>query len=126
MFLVSYFKKGITMNNEIIARVAHDVNKAYCEAIGDFSQKAWADAPEWARESAINGVKFHRENPNASPSASHDIWLKEKEDTGWKFGAKKDAEKKEHPCFLPYDQLPKEQQIKDHLFKAVVASLLSM
>ena len=27
----------------------------------------------------------------------------------------------EHPCFVPYDQLPKEQQVKDALFVAVVS-----
>jgi hypothetical protein len=35
----------------------------------------------------------------------------------------KDAEKKEHPCFRPYDELPAEQKIKDALFIAVVHAL---
>jgi len=42
---------------------------------------------------------------------------------GWKYGAVKDADKKEHPCFVPYEELPKEQQAKDHLFKATVSAL---
>ena len=70
------------------------------------------DAPEWQRESAVKGVEFNLANPDAPASASHDSWL-----------AVKDAEKKEHPCYVPYDQLPKDQQRKDAVFKAVVAAL---
>ena len=107
-----------------IARIAHQINKAYCEAIGDNSQVRWFDAPEWQKESAINGVKFHKENPEAKPSASHESWLEEKRKAGWKYGPVKDTEKKEHPCFLDYNDLPMEQKVKDYLFKAVCTELL--
>ena len=108
---------------ESIAQVAHEINKAYCEAIGDFSQPTWEMAPTWQKESAKDGVRFHIKNPDALPSDSHDNWLKEKEVNGWKYGEVKDPVKKEHPCFLPYDQLPVEQRVKDYLFKQVVKSL---
>ena len=39
-------------------------------------------------------------------------------------GPVKDPEKKEHPCFLPYDELPLSQRIKDYLFTAVVEAAL--
>jgi hypothetical protein len=42
---------------------------------------------------------------------------------GWKYGPVKDPEKKEHPCFVPYDRLPTEQKAKDYIFGAVVKSL---
>lgn len=106
-----------------IAAVCHETNRAYCAALGDNSQPAWADAPEWQRTSAIKGVEFHLANPGSPPSRSHEEWLKEKEATGWKYGPVKDPEKKEHPCFVPYDQLPPEQRIKDSLFIAVVDAL---
>jgi len=106
-----------------IAQVAHEINKAFCESIGDNSQPKWTDAPEWQKSSAIKGVEFHLVNPNASPSASHDSWLKQKQADGWKYGPIKDADKKEHPCFVPYDELPIEQRSKDFLFKQVVHSL---
>ena len=106
-----------------IAQVAHEINKAFCESIGDNSQPKWTDAPEWQKSSAIKGVEFHLVNPNASPSASHDSWLKQKQAHGWKYGPIKDADKKEHPCFVPYDELPIEQRSKDFLFKQVVHSL---
>ncbi|MCE2579581.1 hypothetical protein LDL36_13980 [Komagataeibacter sp. FNDCR1] len=103
-----------------IAKICHEVNRAYCAALGDHSQPAWNDAPEWQRSSAIKGVEFTIANPDAPPSASHDSWLKEKRETGWKYGPVKDPERKEHPCFVPYDALPLEQKVKDYLFQAVV------
>ena len=113
------------VHNDSIAMVAHEINRAYCEAIGDHSQLPWDKAPKWQRESCKNGVDFHMDNPDADPAASHQNWLEEKENDGWKWGPVKDVAKKEHPCFVPYDQLPIEQRVKDHLFKAVVNLLRS-
>ena len=107
----------------VIAMICHEVNRGYCEAIGDTSQTPWSEAPPWQRESAVKGVLFVLDNPDAPPSASHDSWLAEKKATGWKYGPVKDPEKKEHPAFLPYAELPQEQKIKDYLFKAVVEAM---
>lgn len=111
------------MTVEQVARVAHEINKAYCEAIGDTSQPTWENAPEWQKSSAIEGVKFHLANPDASPSASHESWLAQKAKEGWTYGPIKDPEKKEHPCYVPYHELPVEQRAKDYLFRQVVHSL---
>ena len=111
------------METEEIARICHEVNRAYCLALGDASQLPWDEAPEWQRTSAINGVRMHINNPNAGPEASHEAWLKEKTDTGWKFGLTKDPEKKEHPCIVPFSELPREQQAKDFIFRAIVHAL---
>lgn len=112
------------MKIEDIAKTAHEINRAYCMAIGDFSQASWESAPKWQRDSAINGVQFHRDNPEAQASSSHESWLAQKEAEGWKYGPIKDADKKEHPCFVPYDQLPVDQKAKDYLFKAVCEQLI--
>jgi len=111
------------MKVEDIARIAHEANRAYCVGIGDDSQLPWDDAPDWQRESAIKGVVFTVSHPDAPPSGSHDSWLAEKAATGWTYGALKDAVKKEHPCFVPYDHLPQEQRLKDSLFQAVVRAI---
>ena len=76
------------------------------------------------QDSVIAGVKFHIANPEASPGASHRAWLVYKTAEGWKYGPKKIVELKEHPCMLPFDQLPQDQQVKDYLFTAVVRTLL--
>lgn len=111
------------MNIENIAKAAHELNKAYCESIGDNSQPSWEDAPEWQKSSAINGVTFHLNNPDATPSASHQSWLKQKTEEGWKYGKVKNPETKEHPCFVPYEQLPNEQKAKDYIFRQTIHSL---
>jgi len=95
----------------------------WCEVNSDFSQKDWGDAEQWQRDSAINGVKFRLENPDAPASAMHDNWSKEKLANGWVYGETKDIEKKTHPCLVPFEELPEFQQKKDKLFSAIVDAL---
>lgn len=111
------------MTTEQIAQVAHEINKAYCESTGDHTQPSWADAPDWQKSSAINGVKMHLENPDATPEDSHKSWMAQKEAEGWKYGPIKNPETKEHHCMRPYNELPVEQRTKDYLFRQVVHSL---
>lgn len=109
---------------EKVARVCHEANRAYCIAIGDDSQPSWEQAPDWQKGSARMGVLTHLSALDSGaeilPSMSHDFWLEQKRKEGWKYGQVKDAEKKEHPCFLPYEQLPPEQRVKDYIFGHVV------
>lgn len=106
-----------------LAIAAHEVNRAYCRAIGDHSQLAWEHAPDWQRESAKKGVVGAL--AGNTPEQSHESWLAEKRATGWKFGPKKDEKKKEHPCMVPYAKLPPEQKAKDELFLTVVRAMAS-
>jgi len=106
-----------------IAQVAHEANRAWCAANGDFSQPAWDDAPQWQRDSAVDGVRFHLENPDAGDSASHENWMRHKVADGWVYDDVKDPEAKTHPCMVPFDQLPREQQAKDALFRAIVHAI---
>lgn len=106
-----------------IAKVCHEVNRAYCAAMGDESQLPWEAAPDWQQDSALAGVHMHLENPDATPEDSHRSWLKVKEAEGWAYGEVKDPAKKVHPCMVPYDQLPIEQRAKDYLFRAVVHAM---
>ena len=106
-----------------IAMICHEANKALCEFLGDYNQKSWSESPEWQKESAYNGVHFNLDNPNASASATHDSWLAVKQATGWKYGEVRDEVAKTHPCCVSYEQLPAEQQTRDHLFKAIVGAL---
>ena len=110
------------MNMDQIARVCHEVNRAYCQALGDMSQTAWEDAPAWQRESARMGVDMHLMD-DFGPEASHISWMKQKVEDGWVYGPVKDADAKTHPCIVPFDMLPREQQAKDFIFRAVVHAL---
>lgn len=106
-----------------IAKMCHQVNKLWCEENGDTSQKNWEEAEDWQRESAVKGVQFRIDNPEAGHDAQHNSWMKEKVDQGWVYGEVKDPEAKTHPCIVPFDQLPEFQQKKDSLFCAVVDAL---
>ena len=110
------------MTKEQIARVCHEVNRAYCQALGDNSQVAWEDAPDWQITSAIKGVELHLSR-DAGSEASHESWMAEKVAAGWVYGPVKDADAKTHPCLVPFNELPVEQQAKDYLFRAVVHAL---
>lgn len=110
------------MNYEQIARVCHEVNRAYCEALGDLSQPAWEASPQWQKDSAMLGVKLHSEN-NVGPRASHESWMAQKVAEGWVYGPVKDPESKTHHCIVPFDMLPQAQQAKDFIFRAVVHAL---
>lgn len=125
------FREGVGMevadpSPEEIARVCHEVNRAYCQGIGDNSQPAWEDAPQWQRDSAIKGVRLHLGNPEAGPQASHESWMAEKLAAGWKYGPVKDPANLEHPCMVPFEQLSREQQAKDYIFRCVVHALARM
>jgi hypothetical protein len=108
-----------------IAKICHEANKAYCQTIGDDSQVSWEDAPEWQKESAIKGVIYHLFNKMSTPADSHNSWMEEKKREGWKWGMVKNPELKEHPCYVPFESLPQDQQTKDHLFLGIVRSLES-
>ncbi len=112
------------MKTEDIAKICHQANKAYCETIGDQSQKDWHNASDWQKESAIKGVEYRTsQNPRPSPEEMHNCWLKQKQEDGWLYGKYKDEQKKTHPCYKPYSELPEEQKKKDILFSAIVDAL---
>lgn len=106
-----------------IAKVCHAANKIWCEANEDYTQKDWEQAEEWQQTSAITGVKFRLENPDAGHDASHNSWMQEKIDAGWTYGKTKDPIKKTHPCIVPFEKLPEFQRKKDSLFCAIVDAL---
>ncbi len=106
-----------------IAQVCHEANRAWCEVTGDLSQKLWDDAEPWQRESAWDGVRFALSHPDAPASAQHEAWSADKRAQGWVYGERKDGVSKTHPCLVPFEQLPLEQQLKDVLFKAIVDAL---
>ena len=105
---------------EQAAEVAHEVNKAYCESIGDKSQLSWADSGEWQRTNAINGINFYVDQMiPVTPEVMHNNWMRQLVANGWIYGVKKSTIHMTHPCIRPYSELPEEQKIKDYLFCAV-------
>lgn len=101
-----------------VAEMCHEVNRVYCRIFTNESQAPWDSAPEWQKESAIDGVIAHlMSNFRLNPEQSHNAWLEAKLRAGWTYGEAKDADKKQHPCMLPFKALPISQRLKDELFK---------
>jgi hypothetical protein len=37
---------------------------------------------------------------------AHDVWARQRLADGWRFGGIRDDTRKEHPCLVPYEELP--------------------
>lgn len=106
------------------AKTAHEVNRTYCREIGDVVQVPFEELHPDRIASLLKGVAGIV--AGNTPEMSHILWLKTREEQGWKYGPVQDAEKKEHPCMVPFDKLPDAQRMKDTLFRtAVLGSLAS-
>lgn len=113
------------LNTEHIAQVVHAANREYCLTHGDNSILPWDIAPAEIKQSAIDGVNYYINNPNTTPEQTHENWCKFKLAQGWIFGKTKDPLNKTHPCLVPYNDLPEHQKMKDHLFLAIVKTLIN-
>ncbi len=69
---------------------------------------------------------FPLANPDLTAEDQHMQWMKDKVMAGWIYGPVKDSEAKTHPCILPYDELPPEQKVKDHVFRAIVKACIDL
>lgn len=116
----------VTPARNLAARVAHEVNRRYCESLGDDSQVPWGEAPDWQKESVHAGVAAILADPCITPAKQHEVWLEHKKADGWIYGKAKDPEKKTHPCMVPYNKLPKAQKFKDALFGASVRAVFDL
>jgi hypothetical protein len=141
-----------TDRKTIIAAACHQAWYAYTVIGLKEDGKPWADAPVWQKQSVLNAVDFWdaqmevfaakrdeaakldpehtAETATESewarrhlPSLSHANWMEHKTAEGWVFGEVKDAEKKTHPCMVPYNDLDETQQVKDLV---VVEAYLAM
>lgn len=56
--------------------------------------------------------------------AVHAAWMRERMAAGWTLGPKRDDEKKEHPCLVPYDELSEEEKGYDYATAEAVVEKL--
>lgn len=105
-----------------LAQIVHEIQKSFCDSIGDYSLPVWAEAG-YMQDNTVKGVLFLLDNPDESAGASHTAWVMDKINSGWTLGPVKDWEKKEHPALVPFDELPVYEQTKDYLFVQTVRSL---
>ena len=41
---------------------------------------------------------------------AHDVWARERINQGWTYGPARNDAKKEHPCLVPYEELPESEK----------------
>ena len=117
-------KQDAAKKIENIAEICHEANRVWCKQNGDDSHLDWLSAPQWQKDSSMNGVMFVMAEPDAADSAQHDAWMADKIKNGWTYGPIKDGDAKTHPCIVPFDALPEFQKVKDRLFRAIVKACL--
>jgi hypothetical protein len=44
---------------------------------------------------------------------THEVWAKQRRAEGWNWGKKRNDERKEHPCLVPYEELPENEKDYD-------------
>lgn len=51
----------------------------------------------------------------------HEVWALNRMEQGWTYGPKRDDSLKQHPCLVPYDQLPEveKQYDRDTLLESI-------
>jgi len=108
--------------NSEIARVAYELNRAYQAAIGEKEGPAWDDCEHQERDALARAVNFHRHS-TLTFAESHELWMKNRKEEGWTWGAQKDAKHKLHPCMVHWNALPTSQRVKDVLFTTIVKLL---
>jgi hypothetical protein len=57
---------------------------------------------------------------------AHDLWAQQRMANGWRLGPRRDDAKKEHPCLVPYEELPESEKQYDRsaameTLKAIIA-----
>ena len=43
----------------------------------------------------------------------HDVWAQNRMEQGWTYGEERSDALKQHPCLIPYEELPEEEKMYD-------------
>lgn len=118
------FKEDLKTSNELQSRLVlaiHEANKEIQQQTGEFIP----ELSEHLTKSILDGVYYVLDNPNCTPEQQHNNWCYFKRADGWKHGPEKDFERKEHPCLVPYNELPEIQQRKDDVFRQTLDNFIN-
>ena len=117
------FKVDLKTSNDLQSKLVlciHNANKEIQQQTGEYIPPL----DEHLTQSILDGVYFVLDNPNCTPEQQHSNWCYFKQQDGWKYGPEKDFERKEHPCLVPYNELPEIQQRKDTVFRLTLDNFI--
>lgn len=107
-----------------IAKICYEANRTLCATQSDNVQANWGNARELEKNRYMDGVIYKINNPLSTIVDWHDAWMKQQIEGGWVYGERASKVEKTDPYLKPFDKLPLVQKAKDHLFCAIVDSLL--
>lgn len=55
---------------------------------------------------------------------AHEEWVQARISKGWIYGSKRNVEKKEHPCLVPYKELPNSEKEYDRILALKTLKLI--
>jgi len=103
-----------------IAYLAHEINRAYCESLGDYSQPVWSDLPNPEKYQHALEVEHYLLSEPMTPEAAHASWMQSRLAEGWSYGIEKDPVLKTHPSLVLFQELSPEEMTKDYLYDTAV------
>ena len=111
------------MNVEQLSELVHETLSRYRVLIGETAHPSWTEAGDDMRSSTRKNVTAHLDalasgRPLAA-SHSHDKWMEERKGAGWVYGVPRDNAMKIHPSLVPYEQLPMNERLKDHILNGL-------
>lgn len=118
------FKEQLKTSDELQNRLVlaiHEANKEIQQQTGEYIPPL----DNHLTQSILDGVYFVLDNLNCTPEQQHNNWCYFKRQDGWKYGQTKDFERKEHPCLVPYNELPEIQQRKDSVFRQTLDKFIN-
>lgn len=104
---------------EAIARACYEAMRAHAAFLGE-AQEPWAKLSPEKRAALIWSAQYIAGHPIAKAEDVHGEWIRAKRGAGWSCGPAIDEEAKQHPLFVPFCDLPVEQQRKAEIFLATV------
>lgn len=83
--------------------------------------------PEPIDTSEIILNKKHLKLTELLAKNTHELWSQQRIAEGWQYGEKRDDPKKEHPCLIPYEDLPESEKHYDRVTSlGVIKTLLAL
>lgn len=94
---------------EACAHAAHEAHRAYVRFHGGTAvQEPWDELPQ-SRKNLTHALVYNALQ-GQTPDVSHNAWYDEKIADGWEYGLSVNAEDKQSPWILPWEDLPAHYQ----------------